>query len=166
MRTRRNMLIICGLAIFLVVIAKLFMHMADSVVQERYASYSDAIDKDAHIHGMVPVFLPRSATQIIAERDLDSDTLKVEFVFKNDFDGFLSEQSKKSMILPIGILDRTSLSEVDIDRLQVISSPGSVQECTSHLVVDMQARKAVYIYNLAPHIAGCLEKTEELGSGP
>ena len=161
MRTRSIILIIFGFTIFLIVLAKLFMHMTDSVIRERYASYSEAINRKAPIHGMVPDFLPRSATKIIAARDLDSDTLTVEFSFENDFDDFLSGQKKNSMSLPMGILDGTFLSEVDIDRLQVISSPGSVQECTSHLVIDMQARIAVYIYNLAPHKAGCLEKNEK-----
>jgi hypothetical protein len=162
MNVRTKMLVVFGVTISLVIFAKIIMSMFDSVIRERYSSYSVAVDNGAHVHGMVPDFLPRSATQIVAERDLDSDTLKVEFSFDGDFDSFLFAKSKKNMALPMDILDGTSLGKVDVDRLQVISSPGYAQECASHLVVDLKARRAVYIYNLSPHKAGCLEKDESL----
>ena len=162
MKIQGKILLVCAGAISLIAIIKTSMYVADSVVKKKYSSYSEVVDDEAIIHGMAPDFLPRSATKISAVRDLNADTLQVEFSFGNDFDGFLSEKKKARMSWPIAILDETSLSRVDVDRLQVISNFGSRQECASHLVVDMQTRIAIYIYNFAPHKAGCLEKAESL----
>lgn len=159
MRIRKKVLFIglSGMAVFLLILAKLPEFMDGGVVKEKYSSYHDAMSKEAIAHGMVPDFLPISATEIVAERNIDLDSLEVEFVFGSDFDGFLSGQKKNSRPLPGRVFEDTSLSEVDIGRLQFFSTSGSDQTCASHLVVDTQARRAVYIYNAAPHKAGCLE---------
>lgn len=129
--------------------------VSGNVIRERYSSYSDAANKDAEAHGMVPTFLPRSAIAIAAKRDLDADTLIAEFTYGDDFDINLSGLSKSSTSLPAEILEATSLD--GIDGLEVFSDVGADGSCASHLVIDKRKRRAAYIYNLAPHRVGCTD---------
>jgi hypothetical protein len=140
------------------ILAKFLASAGGEVVQEKYLSHSEAISEGAFIQGMVPSFLPKSATKIIAERNVDLDTLTVDFVFESDFDAFLVGKKKTSLPLPTRVLEKTSLSDIDINELQVFSNPGSDQVCASHLVIDMKMRRAVYIYNVAPHRIGCWDE--------
>ena len=107
---------------------------------------------------MIPDFLPESATGIVSERDVESDTLIAEFSYGEDFDWFVMRNATNKMSIPTKILDGTSLEGSGVDILRLHSSRGAGRECASHLVVNMEMRKAVYIYNLSPHKAGCLEK--------
>lgn len=129
--------------------------VSSNVIGERYSSYSDAVRNEAAAHGMVPDFLPWSATDIVAKRDLDADTLIVEFNYGNDFNASLLGLRKGRVSLPIEVLEATSFGKGDVGTLEVFSNDVAVGRCATHLVVEGQRRRAAYIYNLAPHKAGC-----------
>lgn len=157
MRMRSGVLLIgLGGVVAIVCIVFVLLAITSNEVRERYSSYSDAVDRDAEAHGMVPPFLPNSAVGIVAERDLDADTLIVEFTYGDDFDVNSVGLKKSSASLPDETLESTSLGKVDVDRLEVFSNIGSDRTCASHLVVEEAKRKAAYIYNIAPHRAGCV----------
>src|SRR5436190_4305242 len=119
MRTRTKFLLagIAGITVLIACFASFLDSTGGGVVRERFSSYSEAMDKGALIHGMVPAFLPNSATEITAERNIDLDTLTVEFAFGSDFDSFLFRQKRDNHPLPTNILAQTSFSNSDSNRL-------------------------------------------------
>lgn len=159
MKVQKKMVIywISGAALLLLGAYFLQFFIGDGTVLEKYSSYSEAYEREALAHGMIPDFLPKSATRIISERDVESDTLIAEFTYGEDFDEFVMRSATKNMSIPMSVLDGTSLEEVSADLLRLHTSRERGRECTSHLVVNVEMRQAVYVYNLAPHKAGCLE---------
>jgi hypothetical protein len=129
----------------------------NDTVEARYESYSEAALANAAAHGMVPDFLPRSASRIVAWRNLDLNIALTEFTYDPaDFDAFLRQlPSTPNDGAPVAALPRGSEFDTSnpgkLDRFVVTERDG----CTAQLVVNREQRRALYVYNAEPHVVGC-----------
>ena len=128
----------------------------NDTVEAKYESYQDATSANAAAHGMVPEFLPKSASRIVAWRNIDQNVTLAEFTYDPaDFDAFLGQlpsAPREAPVLPLpkgGELDMSNPGK--LARFVVVGRDG----CTAHLVVNRDQKRALYAYNTEPHAVGC-----------
>jgi hypothetical protein len=115
-------------------------------VRREFSTYREAVESGAIEIAAIPTFLPKSATNIKSDRDLDANTSVVTFDFGNDFEEFLQHQKTADVSAAAGIAATHAMS---------ISSPHSAKyfpllsseagEYHGSLLVDLERGKALYV---------------------
>jgi hypothetical protein len=145
----KTVVIALGAMIFIAVAAiyLLLYFIPSDVVDAAYVNASDAFEKNAIDHGMVPDFLPKSATQILASRNIDLNWTITEFSYSEDFVEFLEKQKKFKLPSNISIprLKGGTFDSSNIDSLTYVPCTGEFED-RGALIINMAQRRVIYIY--------------------
>lgn len=122
------------------------------VVEEKYETYADAVNRNALEHGMIPDFLPKSASRIISIRNIDLNIYSCEFSYGDDFSDFLSSQitkrftGKQIIRIPEG-------SDIDLTHLESVIYVPRVNTPDEYsqgvLVINTSQHRALFYFEPA-----------------
>lgn len=139
------LIVVVGIAFGIVL---LYLMPRKDMVVEQYTSYSNATQREAFSHGMIPDFLPESAKNIVSRRDLDLNTLEVIFDYSGDeFVKFLGRQKKSTGIETEELLKYVTdvIETSDPEVLIVIPKVASPDiDSQGALIVNTKQKRAVY----------------------
>jgi hypothetical protein len=122
---------------------------SDNNITIVYADASEAQKKDALAHRMVPGFLPKSATQIIATGNLNTNHMRIEFSYSEDFTDFLERQKTSNVPKTMSIPKpkRSKIDMSDMDSLIYIRCTDAEQENSKgSLIVNAKQKRALFIF--------------------
>jgi hypothetical protein len=131
--------------LFIVLVASI---LSDEVT-EVYANASDAQENDALARGIVPDFLPESATQIISTHYIEARQVFVEFSYAEDFMDFLVTQKAIKTPPPGLTIPRPKGGTFDISRsdsliyIQCANAKGGNSK--GSLIVNTVQKRALFI---------------------
>lgn len=136
---------------FVVLVVGILMQPARDVVEESFETYYQAVNKGALENGLIPDFLPKSATRIIARRNIDLNTTLVEFSYKEeDFAAFLAMQvtaalpDASKVVTPhaseIGLNSNNSITYIP-----KVNTPDEYSQ--GELIVNTTQQRALFSYD-------------------
>ena len=113
----------------------------------KFRSYQEAATAGVIERGIVPRFLPLSASEIHVEANLDGGGVVVKFAFGPDFDTFLTKQKQSPGVTPksLGIngYDKNFSSASELIYIPNISSTD--ESGAGYLLVHPKKRRAMYV---------------------